>query len=861
MSGSLLIRINGQVKNQAARIETYEKWVKNKFNIFNSLFLNLPSGNMSSVGMLIPLLHEVSKRGLADGLEPLEILDTFFTTHANVGTEIEKIEFMFNVIQYVERQVVLFDSVEDASFGQLQKHHSDPSLDDFFTLLNSRDKTKEILNQLSVFSARLVLTAHPTQFYPQAVLDIISDLRKLIKKNDINQIDKVLQQLGMTSLLNAKRPTPFEEAKNLTYYLKYVYYDAIGELYWKIKSKLGSDDFDNPNIIQLGFWPGGDRDGNPFVTAKTTMQVANDLRMSLMKCYYRDVKGLALKLTFKGVNEVIGALRTKLYKATYDSDIGIPHREILDPLLHVRETVRTQNNGLYLDELDRVIDKVKIFRSHFASLDIRQNHSVHYDAIEAILLNEKLIQHKLEELDSDDLINILTTKEMLLDITRYEDELIRDTLQTISSLKEIQEKNGEIGCHRYIISNSEDVFSVLFVFALFRWCGWAGDELPFDIVPLFESMKGMDQSETIMEALFNTTLYRNHLSQRSNKQTVMLGFSDGTKDGGYLQANWAIFNTKEVLSATCERHDIKAIFFDGRGGPPARGGGKTYRFYASQSKQIAKHEIQLTIQGQTITSRYGTKEHFTHNCEQLLTAGLSNIIYGKEITISSGERNILGALAKLSHVKYINLKNHEMFIPYLENKSTLQYYSEANIGSRPVKRGIRKKLELDDLRAIPFVGSWSQMKQNVPGYFGVGTAIKALVDQGKLNELKQLFLDVPYFKALMLNSMMSLFKCDFDLTRYIANDHDYAEFWNILLDEYNLSIEMLLLISDFDHLMEEEAVSRESIEVRKQIVLPLLLIQQYAMQKIEEGGDQKSSYEKIVQRSLYGNINASRNSA
>ena len=849
------------MKNQSARIETYEKWVKNKFNIYNSLFLNLPSESISNVGILIPLLHEVAKKGLADGLEPLEILDTFFNTHTNISTETENIEFMFNVIQYVERQVVLFDSVEDASFGELQKHNTDLSLNDFFTLLNSRNKSDEILEKLSVFSARLVLTAHPTQFYPQAVLDIISDLRKLIKKNDINHIDQVLQQLGMTSLLNAKRPTPFEEAQNLIYYLKYVYYDAIGDLYWKIKHKLGSDDFDNPNIIQLGFWPGGDRDGNPFVTSKTTMQVANDLRMSLMKCYYWDLKGLASKLTFKGVDQIIGKLRNKLYKATYDSDKGIPYRDILDPLLLVRDTVQTKNKGLYLDDLDRVIDKVKIFKSHFASLDIRQNHDVHYNTIEAILVKEQLVHANLKELDPDELIAILTTKELLLDIAQYDDELIRDTLRTICSLKEIQEKNGEIGCHRYIISNSEDIFSVLFVFALFRWCGWKGDQLPFDIVPLFESMRGMGQSEAIMDTLFNIAIYRNHLVQRDNKQTVMLGFSDGTKDGGYLQANWAIFKTKEALSATCERHDIKAIFFDGRGGPPARGGGKTNRFYASQSKQIAKHEIQMTIQGQTITSRYGTKEHFTHNCEQLLTAGLSNVIYDREITISKVERDLLEDLAKLSHEKYVNLKNHEMFIPYLENKSTLQYYSEANIGSRPVKRGTQKKLELDDLRAIPFVGSWSQMKQNVPGYFGVGTAIKALVDQGKLDELKRLFVDVPYFKALMLNSMMSLFKCDFDLTRYIANDIEYTEFWNILLDEYRLSNEMLLSISEFDHLMEEEAVSRESIEVRKRIVLPLLLIQQYAMQKIDTGGDQKSSYEKIVQRSLYGNINASRNSA
>lgn len=847
--------------SHSMRVQAFDKWVKKKFNVYNSLFLNLPARNKQNVGILIPLLNESARNGLAKGDDPLGILESFFSNHTSITTEAEKIEFMFNVIQYVERQVVLFDSVEDAAFGQIQKHGSDLSWHDLVSLLEARGRGGDFCEQLSNFSARIVLTAHPTQFYPRAVLDIISGLRRLIKKNDISNIDLTLQQLGMTSLLNAKKPTPFEEAQNLTYYLKRVYYDAIGELYSNIKDTLGTKEFDNPNLIQLGFWPGGDRDGNPYVTSETTMRVADDLRMSLMKCYYQDVKRLAKKFTFKQIDEVMTNLRKKLYKATYDSERGIPFEEILKPLDQVREVVIERHNELYLHELEVLIDKVKIFRSHFATLDIRQDHRVHKHIIETILKKEGLITSSLDELSENELVETLTTKTLLLDVTQYEDELIKDTLKTISSLKEIQVKNGVSGCHRYIISNAEDMYSVLFVFALFRWCGWKGDQLPFDIVPLFETMEGMEHSESVMEALFNDPTYRTHLKQRNEKQTVMLGFSDGTKDGGYLQANWAIFKTKEVLSAVCDRHGIKAIFFDGRGGPPARGGGKTYRFYASQSEQIAKHEIQLTIQGQTITSRYGTKEHFTHNCEQLLTAGVSNVILDNEITISDKARGLLEDLAVLSHKKYLDLKNHPKFIPYLEQKSTLPYYAEANVGSRPVKRGARKQLQLEDLRAIPFVGSWSQMKQNVPGYFGVGHAIKRLVDKGYLEDLKSLFREVPYFKALMLNSMMSLFKCDFDLTRYISRDKRFTDFWNILYDEYTLSREMLLLISGFEHLMEEEAVSRESIEVRKQIVLPLLIVQQSAMQRIEEEAEMKNSYEKIVQRSLYGNINASRNSA
>jgi phosphoenolpyruvate carboxylase len=405
------------------------------------------------------------------------------------------------------------------------------------------------------------------------------------------------------------------------------------------------------------------------------------------------------------------------------------------------------------------------------------------------------------------------------------------------------------------------MFSVLYVFSLLRWCGWGKGDVPVDIIPLFESMEGMQNAGSIMQALFDIPQYRAHVAQRRNRQTIMLGFSDGTKDGGFLQANWSIYTTKETLSAVCADNGIQAIFFDGRGGPPARGGGKTHRFYASHGKNIANHAIQFTIQGQTITSMYGTKAHFKHNCEQLLTAGLSTRLFEKENTISEKDRQVIGKLAQVSFAKYTALKNHPMFIPYLENKSTLKYYGKTNIGSRPDKRGKKEKLDLDDLRAIPFVGAWSQLKQNVPGYYGIGTAIQSLVSEGQTDQLRHLFNEVPFFKALILNSMMALSKSYFELTAYIAEDEAYTEFWHMLLDEYRLSKEMVLLISGYGTLMEEEPVSKKSIEIRERIVLPLLVIQQYALQKIEMDSKHRPLYEKIVQRSLYGNINASRNSA
>jgi len=846
---------------QQQRLEVFKKSVNNKFNVYNSLFLNLPYPNIENVGMVIPLLLDQCQKGLKSGKNPKEILELFFQNYVNIASEKERIDFMFRIIQYVERQVVLYDSVEDAAFPKLYEHSTSLTIKDYFELIDKNKSWDKIAEKLSTFSARIVLTAHPTQFYTPAVLDIIAELRSLILEDRIDDIDVTLQQLGLTSLINAKKPTPLDEAKNIIYILRNVYYEAVGELYSYLKRNINNSEFENYNIMKLGFWPGGDRDGNPFVTAEITSDVADELRITLMKCYYNDLKKLQQKLTFTDLQDDINQLRANLYTAMFNPNKHVGYEAIIGPLDNIRTILVEKYHALYLAELDFFMDKVKIFRTHFATLDIRQDHSMHTKVMTEVLKKNGGIKNDLSELSDEELIQILLHKDLKLMADDFEDEITKDTIKNIAQLRAIQQKNGEEGCNRYIISNSEDVFSVLFVFALFRWSGWKHDAITFDIVPLFETMKGMEGAEKTMQQLFEMPEYLGHVKQRENKQTMMLGFSDGTKDGGYLKANWSILKTKENLSRVCAKNGIKAIFFDGRGGPPARGGGKTHRFYAAQTKEIANNEIQLTIQGQTITSTYGTKEQFIYNCEQLLTAGLSNNFFEDENTITPQERNLIEELSDLSFEKYDALKHHDKFMSYLENMSTLNYYTKANIGSRPGKRGNKAKLELSDLRAISFVGSWSQLKQNVPGYFGLGTAIKTMQDQGRLEDVKALYKNVPFFRILMSNSMMSLSKCYFELTSYMKDNKEYGEFWTVLHREYQLSKEMLLLISGMSILMEKEAISRESIKIRENIVLPLLVIQQYALQKIGDESSFKDLYEKIVTRSLYGNINASRNSA
>ena len=809
------------MQQQTKRLEEFKKSVTNKFNIYNSLFLSLPYKNVENVGILIPLLLDQCEKGLKEGKEPQEILEVFFSNFVDIQDERERLDFMFRIVQYVERQVVLYDSVEDSAFPKLQEYSSSLSIKDYFELVNRTKNWDKVSKKLSTFSARIVLTAHPTQFYTPAVLDIIAELRSLIDEDRIHDIDVTLQQLGLTSLINAKKPTPLDEAKNIIYILRNTYYDAVGELYQYVKSNIRDDKFENYDLMKLGFWPGGDRDGNPFVTADITKQVADELRLTLMKCYYNELKDLRKKLTFKGMQADLNELSGKLYRAMFDASAPISYEGIIGHLSEVRDKL----------------------------------------VVETVLKKQGIIKESLEELKEKELVKLLLQEDFKLTPKDFDDDIVKDTIANIQNLKAIQERNGEDGCNRYIISNSEDIFSVLFVFGLFRWCGWDEKEITFDIVPLFETMNGMEASEEVMQTLFDIPKYRKHLERRRDIHTIMLGFSDGTKDGGYLKANWSILKTKETLSKVCKKNGISAIFFDGRGGPPARGGGKTHRFYAAQTKDVANHEIQLTIQGQTITSTYGTKEQFIHNSEQLLTAGLSNNLFGKELAISASQRKLIEELSELSFDKYDSLKQHEKFIPYLENRSTLKFYTKANIGSRPGKRGNKKQLTLSDLRAISFVGSWSQLKQNVPGYFGLGPAIMQLKEEGRLNEVKKLYKEVPFFKALMLNSMMSLAKSNFNLTSYMKDDPEFGDFWNILHDEFQLSKKMLLQISGLKILMEDEAVSRESVKIREKIVLPLLVIQQNALYHITQNSEYKELYEKIVTRSLYGNINASRNSA
>ena len=855
------------------KIDRFREKVLSKFEVYNSIFSTLPYESIKNTGVLLSLFKRICEEGYSKNQNPTEIVDNFFKIYLKDKSEKFKTDLLFNFIQYIERQIVLFDAVEDAAFSEINNLDGVGTLRSLKEDVESKNKKKELKKYLSKFKVRPVLTAHPTQFYPGSVLGIITDLTKAVKENNLNEIKVLLAQLGKTPFFKNKKPSPYDEAVSLTWYLENVFYQSISNIYKYIKINIFDGIDFSTDIVNLGFWPGGDRDGNPNVTTKTTIKTANKLRSDIIKNYYRDVKKLRRRLTFKNVETEIVEIENKLYNSILDSsqNPSIRLSDFKKRLSKIREIIIKDHKSLFLEQLDDLIYKVNIFGYHFATLDIRQDSRIHNKAFSEIiklLINNRSLDEDpfYDEMGFDQKLNFLSKLKGNLNPSEIKNTILKSTLESIRSIKTIQKSNGEKGANRYIISNNQSAVNIMEVFAMFKLSDWSNPTV--DIVPLFETISDLENARSVMEAVYQNKNYRNHLSNRNNEQTIMLGFSDGTKDGGYLMANWSILKAKESLTSISRKFGVKVVFFDGRGGPPARGGGNTHKFYASLGDFVESDQIQLTVQGQTISSNFGTTESCQYNLEQLLSAGIQNrVLNFKENESTVNEKKLLSKLAQISYDAYIEFKNHPKFIPYLENMTTIKYYSRTNIGSRPSKReNANDKFDFASLRAIPFVGSWSQLKQNVPGFYGVGTALNFFYQQNNFSEIKKLYQNSSFFRTLISNSMMSLTKSFFKLTSYMKDDPEYGDFWKLIYDEYALSKSMILKLTGYKELMENEPANRESVQKREEIVLPLITIQQHALRKIKllsnKSSKQKLSIlENMVTRSLFGNINASRNSA
>ena len=488
--------------------ERFADKVLSRYQVYNSIFSTLPYESITNTGVMLPLFEKICIEGYKKNRNPSEIVEVFFKTYLNESNDKERIDLLFHFIQYIERQVVLFDAIEDAAFTEINNLEGRGSLRALKEEVESKNKIKEFKKYLSKFKIRPVLTAHPTQFYPGSVLGIITDLTSAVKENNLSEIKSLLSQLGKTPFFKNKKPSPFDEAVSLTWYLENVFYSSITNIYKYIKSNVFNGEVFDNDIINLGFWPGGDRDGNPFVTTEITINTARKL-----------------------IEAIIIDLETRLYESIldYNEDPKITLNELKKKLYRVREILISEHKSLFLDQLDDVIIKVNIFGYHFATLDIRQDSRIHSKVFERILevaQQNKIINKPIsyDKLTVEDKIKFLSTIKGDLNPDSFKDNLVNSTLSSIRAMKLIQRSNGEKGSNRYIISNNQSALNIIELFTMFRLSNWSNPSI--DIVPLFETISDLKVAAKVMESVYLDRTYRNHLKNRGDKQTIMLGFSE-----------------------------------------------------------------------------------------------------------------------------------------------------------------------------------------------------------------------------------------------------------------------------------------------------------------------------------------------
>jgi len=369
---------------QDQSLNQYRHTVLNKYQVNNSLFLNLPFDAVYQTGVLLPFLSHACEQGYQAGHSPQMIMSQFFQNQGQLEDEDQQINLMFKCVQYIERQIVLFDAIEEAAYDQTHDLNGAGSVPHLAVRAAQSERTEQLQQALSDYRVRVVLTAHPTQFYPGPVLGIMTDLSDAIKDNDFATTEALLQQLGQTPLISQSKPSPYDEAVSLMWYLEHVFYDSVKTIVGRIKNHVyPNQELPDNAFIELGFWPGGDRDGNPFVDADTTLKVADRLHRSVLRCYHRDVRELKKRLTFGGLIQAVEQLEKSLYEAAYltDQNCTIAVADMVHQLQQIKQQIKAQHHGLYADQVQSLINQIKAFGLHFATLDVRQDSRIHHQVM------------------------------------------------------------------------------------------------------------------------------------------------------------------------------------------------------------------------------------------------------------------------------------------------------------------------------------------------------------------------------------------------------------------------------------------------------------------------------------------------
>ena len=929
------------------------------------------------VSILTDLLTDVTRKILSpETFEKIEMMQDLavHSKYQELKEIVEELttEEMVYISRYFSILPLLINISEDVDLAYEINHQNNidqdylGKLSTTIDLISTRENAKEILENLNVVP---VLTAHPTQVQRKTMLDLTNHIHTLLRqhrdvkaglvneKKWLGNLRRYIELMMQTDMIRDKKLKVTNEITNVMEYYNSSFLQAITNFmveYKRLAEERGIK-LDNPKPITMGMWIGGDRDGNPFVTAET-LKLSATLQSEVILNYYID-KVYTLYRTFSLSTNLSETSQAVAEMAALSTDKSVyrenePYRrafhyiqsKLIQTLLYLKEgnfsnegqrltdraektlsaktTPSVSNKGreiipnyiqsrisetltelkkeetpsyktakefkedlqviydsliehhgeaLVTGDLTELLQAVDVFGFFLASIDMRQDSSVHEACVAELLASANIVKDYSslsEEEKCQVLLKQLLEDPRILSATHEpKSELLQKELEIFKTARQLKDALGEEVIKQNIISHSTSVSDLLELAIMLKEVGLIDENgTRVQIVPLFETIEDLDNSCETMEKYLSLPIAQKWIASKNNYQEIMLGYSDSNKDGGYLSSCWTLYKAQQQLTAIGDKFGVKITFFHGRGGTVGRGGGPTYEAITSQPLRSINDRIRLTEQGEVIGNKYGNKDAAYYNLEMLVSAAINRMVTHKKSDAHTSNKyeRIMDQVVERSYQIYRDLVfGDERFYDYFFESSPIKAISSFNIGSRPAAR--KTITEIGGLRAIPWVFSWSQSRVMFPGWYGVGSSFKEFIDQDPENNLAFLQLMYkrwPFFKSLLSNVDMVLSKSNMNIAfeyAQLCEDQNVRDIFNIILDEWQLTKNVILEIEGHDELLAENTYLRDSLDYRMPYFNVLNYIQ-LELIKRQRNGQLTPDQEKLIHITINGIATGLRNS-
>ncbi len=791
---------------------------------------------------------------------------------------------LINIAEDQERIRVLRDREAQ---GKLSEYITDAlgHLSDKGTSVN---RMRQLFEQLRL---RFVLTAHPSEAKRTEVLVKLRHISQMMQTLDRSymlprereeiegEILEEIEELWQTRPVRDSQKSVADEVDFGVYFLTTVIMDVVVDMYSEIYDTLEQyypeeNWQDLHRLLRFGTWIGGDRDGNPNVTSEVTMQTLRTMRDAARQVYLNDLKYLEQHLTqnteslvseplttaFPTVvdtskerfREILSQIRARLEADQYKSRIPL-----LSDLRLVQEILREFKGARVAEgKLRRVIRKVRLFGLYLAPLDVREDARLHAEALAEVFkaygMAEDYLALSEDEKQAMLVAEIKTSRPLFpMDLGVFSET----TQRIINTWRMIATAHSKfsIGVIDTVIASMSQQPSDVLAMYLFATEVGAADNL--DIVPLFETIDDLENAPKVMEVLFQTPIYMEHLIKRKKRQQIMIGYSDSGKDGGYIASNWHLYGAQQALTDMCAKYGMSLELFHGRGGSIGRGGGPTNRAILSQPPDSLKGGIKITEQGEVISYRYNNKEIARRHLHQVMNAVILALGNASEFQLRPEWSKAMDQLSFFGQKAFRNfVYESEGFIEFWQQATPINELSQLRISSRPSKRG--GKGGFAAMRAIPWVFGWMQNRAIITSWYGVGYAFETYCEKtkGGLENLRGMYKDWLFFRALIENCQLDVAKADMGITELYASLVDNKDLSDDMFkrihDEHERTKKYICEITEQTDILSNSPGLKKSIDSRNPYIDPLNFLQVEMLRELRQMNPETRDYSATLEAVL-----------